>query len=925
MSDTPSKMQRTELPGLLCPQTLKSVFRNALDSNVSAREGIKGLLSRSSAPPPPVKNTDSESARWEHCLNLLVEDFIARKTELSRLNKARRIQIEEFLRQRAGFDLNLETAIQSRIGSQEHETLRLFAYQVSVFLLLQILLLKRWQDSGLSEEKVSRAPGQTINWQITTFLKRNARKGMIGRHDWSFLKQNIYSWFAPSKDAQERLRLLLEPVTLSGKDGGFPSQLLNKLGGSSRLSLLGFNPGPMDSHSLWRLLLEVKSYDQRLSSVDQLDFASPTSGALLLSGLRNGESLNSLRELTAKKELHDVWAFTDSEFERYLSEIFILWDAASEVPRINIHPRTLLQEAGRAPRSVPLFQEGLTVPYQAQLAACFNSSGARAMEDSCILLDRLRENGLLLLESESFWPTDVNEESEKAREAVLRGACLRLIIDLRQLSAENATLPKGIFILEKCSSKEVRDSNRPQILRVRGQLSANNREAFWAAILECVRHESAPGEVLVKSISSAAETVKIEVMSAAASQQQLRSSPWTTLSDPAFYEASGRLRRSPSKAFALGTILRWKSEMNLPSPRSILLQEHPKHLLAAAPGKIENLSEDLAKFLFVPDSNMVEHANFFMAQLYSAPIQFWYRLETEQNIGKKTKPVERQTEQRLKLMPFLRLFEPGTLLSAPSPNRLFASLDEARSSLTSIFRQPSLGLAERSKLHEIIVSLEHSVSQNIENCAELTKHIFPEVPVTRWSLPSQLPPPSPQLVFNIFKHLDHSAIQHHPAVHVTRLRNVNDFKVTNVSCEDMPMGGISELKIFHGVDPVLRLNGPTLLLKAALTEIQQRIGRPWREISALLQFPTDFMLVRTQLQEVIKSIESQLQFTRDHIAVIDQVFCCLFGITNSFTDESVRQTMRHHLSPDDSKITLLFNRDAQLRPVSSETPIGFLQ
>ncbi|MGZ3711170.1 MAG: hypothetical protein ACXVBE_05410, partial [Bdellovibrionota bacterium] len=612
------------------------------------------------------------------------------------------------------------------------------------------------------------------------------------------------------------------------------------------------------------------------------------------------------------------------------SEIFILWDSASEVPRINIHPRALLRDSTRATRAASLFQEGVVVPYHAQLAACFHAGPGGELDDCTALLDQLRENGLLLVVSDQFWPTDAQDISEKMRDTALRKSCLRLIIDLRQLSpSAGETLPKGIFILEKCGSKEVRDSNRPQVIRARGKLTQQLAESFWNSIMECVRLETAPGEVTVRTLGSHSESIRIEAMAAAAQQQQLRNSPWNTLSDPHFYEASGRLRRSPSKAFALGTILRWKPEMQLPSPRAILLQEDSNCLRAALPNQEKQLDQNLPRFLFLPDRSLVEHSNFLLAQLYSAPIQFWYRLESEQNAGKKVKTVERQSEQRLKLMPLIRLFEPGTLLPVADQRPLFGSLDEARAHLHGIFRQPTLGPIERTRLHEIIVSLEKSISANIESCSELAQHLFPELAIQRWNLPASLPEPGSHFVFEIFRHLDHSPLLHHPAVHITRLKNVHDFKVTNVACDELPMGGLAELRIYHGTDAVLRLNGPSLILQSTLAQIQQRIGRPWREISDQLQFPTDFMLVKTQLQEVLKSIDRQLQFTREHVALLDQAFSCLFGLSDSFMDESARQTMRRHISPDESKISVQFHRDTNrvAAAIASdfEIPRGFLQ
>lgn len=926
------KNQLSALHGLLCPDTLRVALRSARDSDIPAREGLKELLSNSSPGVHESTDTvphDEEFSRWQRCLEVLVEEFLSRKQELLRINKARRNQIESFIRARSKLNVTLEDTVLSRLGSPEQEALQLFAHQACVFHLLQIILVKRWVDRGLLPANCLKLSDQTLNWQITSFLRKNSPKGMMARHDWSFLKQNLFSWFSPSKDTWERLRLLLEPVDLSAENGDFPARLLRSLGTRSRLSLLGFNPTLIDSGALWRLLLEQKAFDLRLDSADSLDFSSECGGPVLVSGLKNGESLNALRELSSKKELHGAWAFTDSEFERFLSEMFILWDCASEIPRINIHPRSLLRDLSRdATKAASLFADGLKMPYQAQFGACFQDGDGEELEDATYLLDQLRENGLLLVASDLFWPTDPNDTCERMREAVLRKASVRLIIDLRQLTGSSGeTLPKGVFLLEKCSSKELRDSNRPQILRARGHLQKQQVPSAWQAILEHVRQESSPGEVSVKSLSSLGEGVRLEAMAAAASQQELRSSPWITLSDPAFYEASGRLRRSPNKAYTLGTIMRWKQGMPQPSQRAVLLQEHSKSLLAASPGEGTGFSADAPEYFFLPDSSVVEQPAYYLAQIYSAPVQFWYRLELEQNAGKRLKQAERQSEQRLKLMPLVRLFEQGTLLPVQGAGILkhVDSLDEVRTQLSGIFRQTSLGMTERSRLHHIILALENSVKQNLEVCTDFSRHLFPDLEIKRWQVPGSLPELSPTLSLDIFRHLDRSPLLQHPSIHVTKLRPVHDFKVTNSSFEEMPLGALGELKIFHGMDAVMKLTGPSLLLKAAAEEIQRRLGRPWRETADRILFPTDFMLVQTQLKEVVRSIDRQLQLTREHLAVLDQIFCCLFGLSTSFADESVRIAMRRHLSPDDGKIQLRFQKESVFRPADLGFPTEILQ
>lgn|GEM_PF-6210947 len=929
--DPGQKKSLGDLNSLLCLSTLRVALRSSSEPTLPAREGLKELLAAHPAPsiPQPVKS-EPEFSRWEHCLDLVVEDFLVRKSELSRLNKARKEQIEEYLRLHSKSEITLEQAVQGRVGSPEQEALQLFAHQAAVFQLLQILLVKRWVDRGLLSENCLKPSGHTLNWQITSFLKRNSRQGLIGRHDWSFLKQNIFSWYSPLKETWDRIRLLLEPVNLSQEASDFPPRLLRSLGTRSRLSLLGFSPALIDSHALWQLLLEQKACDERLNSAEELDFASGSSGAIVVSGLGNGESLNSLRELSRKKELHGVWAYTDSDFERFLSEMFILWDCASEIPRINLHSRLALKDLERADRGVTLFQDSVRVPHQAQFAACFQDPDGKELIDAVSLLGSLRENGLLLIASDQFWPTDSSERGERLREQALKHASVRLIIDLRQLTGSaGESLPKGITILERCSSQELRDSNRPQILRARGHLQAQQVQAFWVSVLEQIRAENNPGEVIVKTLSALGDGVRLECMAAAASQQQLRASPWITLSDPLFYDASNRLRRSLHKAHAFGSILRWKAGMPVPSRRGVVLREHGKFLQAELPASAEAQPADIHRYLFLPENSVAENSLFFLAQVYSAPVQFWFRLETEQSQGKKARGNDRQSEQRLKLMPLIRLFESGTLLPAVGSGQLApcASLDDARRELTRIFRQPGRGMAENARLHEIVLGIENSIAQNIELCTEYTRALFPSLEILRGDLPASLPEITPELALGIFRHLDSSPLAHHPSVQIMKFRTAQDFKVTNSEYMEMPLGAMAELKVFHGIEPALKLTGPSLILRAAHDELLKRVGRPWKETSERLRFPTDVRLVQNQLEEVLKSAESQLAATREHMAVMDQIFCCLFGLSSSFTDENARRAIRRHLSPNESRVHLHFQKEVTqtFRPADSEFPIGILQ
>ena len=933
MGKPESDKSKVPLSGLFCQQALGATLRSAQSTNIVSREGLKSLLNPNNnliSPKSTAKN-EPEVERWNLCISILVDDFLLRKSELAKLNRARRQQIEEFIFSQSHAQIKIEDAIMARSGSAENEAINLFAFQTAIFYFLQVLLIKRWCDLGLIIPAKSDSPQQTLNWQVTSFLKKNSPKGMLEKHDWSFLKQNIFSWYSPSKETLARLNETLAPFNLSVNKADLLPKILESLAGKNRSSQIGLKKNLISIAQYWTLLWEQKAFDMRLESISQI-YPSISSGAILLSGLKNGESLNSLREFSNTQNGWDVWAFTDNDLEKYLSEITILWNSACEIPKMNILSRNILKQGKKESAQVPLLEQSIRLPHNAAFAASFANGDNNEIVDAIKFLEHLNENGLLLIASDQFWPSENTPEAQNLRDASLRTSAIRLVIDLRQLTGtQGEYIPKSMVLLEKCVSKEIRDSNRPLIIKLRGHLLRDQSEILWKQLLEIIRKEKLPGDVEIQSLKAMPELVRIESMSAAASQIQLTPSPWITLSDPRFYDVSGRLKRNPSKAFSLGTILKWKKGHPVPSHRAVFVQEREgKFIQAEGSDGEQNLDLESNRFLFLPEASGSENSKFYAAQMMSGPVQFWFRLEAENIIHsqKLSKQVERQSEQKLKLMPLIRLFDPGVPVPVTNDACNFASIEDAQSDLKSIFSKPHLETKDKVRIHSLVLGLDNSIRQNIEVCNEFSKHLFPDLTIKRWNLPSALPEVSPSLIFAVFKHLDQTQFLYHPSIHVTKLRPVNDFKVTNLSLKESTQAEISELIVFHGVDPVIKLNGPSLLLKSAADELQKRTGRPWIESTSKMLFPTDFFLVQTQVKEILKSIQQQIKTTKDCIALLDQTFCYLFGLCKSFEDESARETIAHHLNPEEGRINVQFQKEIappMERRNSFEIPRGILQ
>ena len=917
---------------LLCSETLSSTVRNNLDANVTQREELKELLSAPAVVTPAICTNAESPARYsttQHCFEIILQDFLERKSEIQGLNKARKVQIEDILR--ANDCASIEHAFQAKVDTVQHSSLLVFGYQLASFHLVQLLLLKRWKDLGLIEKLDFTA--HTPNWQINNFLKNlGSRLQSQGNH-WTFIKQNVYSWFSPSLEALQSIQQCLQNENYASLEGSFPSKALENIYLHAPLSLESSKEvSPSSAGHLLRIMFSTRSFDRGHNPSNFILDGDPKE-QFLISGLANGSSLTNLKQYFRNGDMNAVWAFSNCDFEKFLTEALILWTPSKRIASMHLLPRSALKSKGQVDS---LFHDKVQLPYSASYSLCMPEKDGSEIADAAIFLSHLKEGALAVLGSNQFWPTDTSLQAQELREHCLRLGNLRMIIDLRQLACDAAhSLPKGIFVFERCSSKEIRDAHRPRIFRAKGQLTGAHTDAFFEELIYLLTKQLSAGELLSHQLKNLPDVIRVDCMAAAANQSQLKSTPWMTLTDPKFYEFSLKLKRFPNKAFLMSTLLRWptQKDQSLQIPKkAVLLQENSTRLLLAYnPADPESGAQELQNsHLLLPEMSVAESNDFFIAQIYSAPIQFWYRLELEQSEQiRSVKAMERQQEQRLKMLPLVKIFEQGALLPTANLNAAPASADQIKFDLHQLLRGQNLSLADRCKLHEYVCELETTIRKNLQLCKELSAYLYPSLEINRWALPHTMPTPDPKLVMKVFGHLDKTNPKHHPAIHINKLKSSHDFRIQNVQYKDSGQNGLSEMSVFSGLDPYVRLSGPTIYIHYLYGEIQNCLGRNWLEIMNRLALPTDLLLVQTQLKEIGSTIENKLSDAKDSIVLLDQIFLYLFQIISDFTDQSARQTIRHHLNPEETRVSVLFQKNpnylAKPHMPNFEVPKGLLQ
>lgn len=866
----------------------------------------------------PIENAKSTAQKpkqrpkqsvWEKCLFLLVNDFLDNRRELLRLNPGRRKEIEVYLHQLGGIESRtpLEVFLSSASSTREGSAFLRFAWEVSVLLFFQFLLLKRWTDQGRIPKESFLSSSKRVNWLISQYSKTNSSGRFLGRQSWGFLRINRYSWFNCSARSWDRMNSLCADLSLKDASGSLLNSILLEIKSNEEFSHVRGLEYPTHSMAVYELLSCLKRSDEDPSLLRSLQYGL-RSDSTMVCGLLHGQAMTSVASVDGINALDNTVAVSVSEFEQYISEVQVLWQSTRDrIPAVQVN-------------SLPTIKSEL--PKESMNSVVFFGTQFDQLEDEAILFsllaDKLRENGKLVYASDSYWITESSEAAEKLRTSVLETMAIRAVIDLRFVKALNKrlALPNCIYLLEKNSSKEYRDSNRPIVIKAVGQSgNAETLQDAWVHILESIQDNKAAGEVTIETLGEGFEKIKVEAMSAATLQGQLPAAPWTSLAEPAFYQISSKLKRQPFKAGQLGVILKPQNSTNMSKSfeRAVQFLEVPgRALYATASGTpvqddhtVFQSYDQVSQHVFLPDISVTENPAFLSAVVNSSPVQFWYRLEWEQLFGVDAKRSRnRGTAQMLKLLPVAKLFELGALTDASvSKGQIIEEFESYRSRAVQLCKMSSWSTEEALELQQMIIDLETTTQHHVEIARGYMNYLYPNEEIQRWHIPEILPEIDAERALMVLSHLPQAPIRQHPSIQITPVKNVADFKVTN-SKFSRGKGGYSEILLYSGPEVMMRIHGPSLLVRAAESGLQKRFGRPWSEVSNRILFPIDISLMAKQLKDFVHLTQTALSGALRSIQISDFIFARLFALDCEVPNQGDAQIIRNHLMPSNATVAL---------------------
>ncbi|MGE4106166.1 MAG: hypothetical protein AB7F66_03060 [Bacteriovoracia bacterium] len=383
-------------------------------------------------------------------------------------------------------------------GRTPQHSVALAAYleEVALVFLGQTLLLKAWSDRNIR----AWAPTDltNVNWTLSFALKPFVPHQRDG---WQLTKPNLYSWFNPSPQLQSLIWQTLQGLDLSDEA---PTLMTDLLKGCQQIrSQLPESHG-YDSRffsAVWgasgRLTPEVR---QR----HQFGF-SPT--------LREGSLARS-----GESGLGENFQWIGSELNPFLfllGELTALWSGPA-CPRfwhlssgLELHPREQLSLSMplsplNGPKSSPLVQylsemeacriafvmedyairstgrTGESAWFRGELAGFPFFKGLKAQEttlgdlQACVALSKLRPGGLMWWTREE--PITALEGPETLKFLLDRGKLLAqwdFTGIAHSLPLQRSLFPKYLYLFERCASLEARNTHRPRMVRLQGQIRSH--------------------------------------------------------------------------------------------------------------------------------------------------------------------------------------------------------------------------------------------------------------------------------------------------------------------------------------------------------------------------------------------------------------------------------------------------------------------
>ncbi|HLB58759.1 MAG TPA: N-6 DNA methylase [Bdellovibrionota bacterium] len=503
-------------------------------------------------------------------------------------------------------------------------------------------------------------------------------------------------------------------------------------------------------------------------------------------------------------------------------------------------------------------------------------------------LSKLREGGRMGIVTHNYWPT--SEGGNKLRKFLLENSRILEIIDIgeRSLEENGTKIPRYITIMERCSDKEKRDTNKIKITKIKPDSTPLPLSDLLSQIFNESLNLTAPGQVV--------ETDHFHIFYSAIPQSELDHHPWTIIQESGFSQVLQHIAKTKTTLGTLCFLERGEGflEQNRNQDKSVptLAQE----FLATSEMKKSNqfsLHKEASSInprdiILIKRPNTRESLKYIQAILNSSLATFWYQHNGDQRSGKLV-----YTIQTLKMMPIRSILfanHDGDEVYMERKQRILSTIKRKDFS----FLEASLKLELETGHEELVHDAIMGMMDEIEVIRRQRRKYQPLVTINEQSETDI----SNISLYPIFPRDRLCALRDHPAIHmeVCGETNIQTFCLANISREAGLKYEQEHLMLIGTEGGVLKLYAPKDLLDLLQVFLLQRTHEFWEEFSQGILLPSDLHLWEAQKYEILNTFKSLEELEEQCNGLIDQVVCRLYGFNPSATDEHFQKFSRDALA-----------------------------
>ncbi len=834
------------------------------------------------------------------------EKLLSNPARILGLNKSRRLSILNHLECLADLPPTPVTTTPETVANTlrqwtenqsvitKRNALKIYFKELAMITLCQILLLKKWSDSGI--RPWSAKDLSNLNWTLDEILKPHVP---LNREGWQITRRNIYSWYNPSSAFQETLLADIQDVSLKNTSANLLALLL-QLQRHEEPDIYASKKNHTYEErfhtAIWSLLENYGLQNKSQSLLPGLRFVfSPTlrDGSIIRTSKNvfNWVGLEEELFLLLVLELSELWdkgprppsLWTQGnglevnskdqlslELETVKPSLFSLISKMEACEFAFLNEEKILRFSDKTPDGIRIRTQIENLKSLKKLKGLQTSIGTL---QACVSIQKLRPGGLLIWAREE--PLS-KKEGDEVLKYILERSCLIAEWDFSGVKHSLPTLktlfPKSLYIFQREPDLQTRTNNRPVRITIKGtlrshiELSTFLDDTVSSFSLESLKHDNLLTEDNVQNTQDSSIGLwKIFKHRSPLTQREWMEH-WPNLTSQSTLDSIENLKQESSPLGSIVSIRALHSKDWVPQgedqlPQALWVQtdyvNNNRIITALQVSKIQQMDSNLLKskgfYLISPTTNWVAPLKVFLS---SKLVHDWLDHHVEQKNGQ-----WKITDLDIKLLP-VPISLKDALLAVKQNDYSYEDTQAWDVHFNNIIEDPKIYTSVLKSVFQFENNKE-DLSQDTIKALKKKQNFFKSILYVKTANKVQEIENKNKLLFNLIDEKEQinwkEFIKVLPPQEITFINTHNEIKITGNLPPNLPINHISKLpkgillSTESGFQAQIQLssNVEIFLKDIILAQLDGLQYPTWSELNQYLRVPKRVDFAKNTANEVL--------------------------------------------------------------------------